>query len=86
MRAGLFKPNCALGNVSFFFLYIYLAIMVYRFLYVVVLLATECTLLIIISTVLIDFMIRLGYLTPDNEPDYMKIITRLHGRFDYERW
>ncbi|KAF5384444.1 hypothetical protein D9615_003403 [Tricholomella constricta] len=48
MRAGLFKPNCAL--------------------------------------VLIDLFIRLGYLTPENEPDYMKIITRLHGTFDLERW
>ncbi|KAF9467226.1 nudix hydrolase 20 [Collybia nuda] len=48
MRAGLFKPNCAL--------------------------------------VLIDLFIRLGYITPENEPDYMKIVTRLHGQFDYERW
>ncbi|KAF9467223.1 nudix hydrolase 20 [Collybia nuda] len=48
MRAGLFKPDCAL--------------------------------------VLIDLFIRLGYITPENEPDFMKIVTRLHGRFDYERW
>ncbi|KAG6901825.1 hypothetical protein C0995_007532 [Termitomyces sp. Mi166 len=48
MRAGLFKPNCAL--------------------------------------VLIDLFIRLGYVMPENEPDYMKIITRLHGTFDLERW
>ncbi|KAG6895797.1 hypothetical protein C0992_012461, partial [Termitomyces sp. T32_za158] len=47
MRAGLFKPNCAL--------------------------------------VLIDLFIRLGYITPENEGDYMKIITRLHGTFDLER-
>lgn len=35
---------------------------------------------------LIDFMIGHGYMTPDNEPDFVEIITRLHGRFDYERW
>lgn len=33
-----------------------------------------------------DLFIRLGYITPDNEPDYMKIITRLHGSFDFDRW
>lgn len=38
------------------------------------------------ALVLIDLFIRLGYLTPDNEPDYTKIITRLHGQFDFERW
>ncbi|KAJ7645804.1 NUDIX hydrolase domain-like protein [Mycena rosella] len=48
MRAGRFKPNCAV--------------------------------------VLIDLFIRLGYITPDNEPDYLKIATALHTRFDYERW
>ncbi|KAJ7099863.1 nudix hydrolase 20 [Mycena crocata] len=48
MRAGRFKPNCAL--------------------------------------VLIDLFIRLGYIAPDNEPDYMKIVTALHTQFDYERW
>ncbi|EKM57105.1 uncharacterized protein PHACADRAFT_142270 [Phanerochaete carnosa HHB-10118-sp] len=35
---------------------------------------------------LIDFMIRHGYLTPDNEPDFQEIITRLHGRFEYNTW
>ncbi|EPQ50852.1 LOC733379 protein-like protein [Gloeophyllum trabeum ATCC 11539] len=48
MRAGLFKPNCAL--------------------------------------VIIDFLMRRGFITPDNEPDYMEILTRLHSRFEYERW
>ncbi|KAK0194205.1 nudix hydrolase 20 [Armillaria mellea] len=48
LRAGLFKPNCAV--------------------------------------VLIDLLIRLGRITPENEPEYMKILTRLHGQFDYERW
>ncbi|KAJ3844627.1 nudix hydrolase 20 [Lentinula raphanica] len=38
------------------------------------------------ALVIIDLLIRLGYITPDNEPEYMKIITRLHGRFGYERW
>jgi len=36
--------------------------------------------------VLIDLLIRLGHITPDNEPQYMDILTRLHTRFDYERW
>ncbi len=31
-------------------------------------------------------MIRHGYVTPDNEADFQEIVTRLHGRFDYERW
>ncbi|KAG6836281.1 hypothetical protein H0H93_009553 [Arthromyces matolae] len=48
MRAGLFKPNCAL--------------------------------------VLVDLFVRLGYITPENEPDYLSIVTRLHGTFDFERW
>ncbi|KAG5220443.1 nudix hydrolase [Salix suchowensis] len=38
------------------------------------------------SIAIIDLLIRLGYVTPDNETDFMKIQTRLHGRFDYERW
>ncbi|KAF9011786.1 nudix hydrolase 20 [Cyathus striatus] len=48
LRAGLFKPNCAM--------------------------------------VLIDLFIRLGYITPDNESNYMQIVTRLHGQFNYDRW
>ncbi|KDR77026.1 hypothetical protein GALMADRAFT_225179 [Galerina marginata CBS 339.88] len=36
--------------------------------------------------VIIDLFIRLGYITPDNEPDFMKIINRLHGNFDYGNW
>ncbi|EIN13181.1 hypothetical protein PUNSTDRAFT_94168 [Punctularia strigosozonata HHB-11173 SS5] len=38
------------------------------------------------ALVLIDFMIRNGFITPDNEPDFVSILTRLHGRFEYERW
>ncbi|RDX52560.1 hypothetical protein OH76DRAFT_1345277 [Lentinus brumalis] len=38
------------------------------------------------APVLIDFMVRKGIITPDNEPDYQEIVTRLHGRFDYEKW
>ncbi|KAJ7609496.1 nudix hydrolase 20 [Roridomyces roridus] len=48
LRAGRFKPNCAI--------------------------------------VLVDLFIRLGYITPDKEPDYFRIITGLHGGLDYERW
>ncbi|KAE9402651.1 hypothetical protein BT96DRAFT_879286 [Gymnopus androsaceus JB14] len=36
------------------------------------------------ALVIIDLLIRLGYITPDNEPDFMKIITRMHGRFEYD--
>jgi hypothetical protein len=36
--------------------------------------------------VLIDFMVRQGYLTPENEPRYLEITQRLHGQFDLERW
>ncbi|KAH7915873.1 NUDIX hydrolase domain-like protein [Hygrophoropsis aurantiaca] len=35
---------------------------------------------------LVDFLIRHGYITPDNEPDFMQIITRLHGSFQYDQW
>ncbi|KAI0672346.1 NUDIX hydrolase domain-like protein [Trametes maxima] len=38
------------------------------------------------AVVLIDLMVRKGILTPDNEPDYHEIVTRLHGRFEYDRW
>ena len=36
--------------------------------------------------VIIDFMIRKGIITPDNEPDFQEIVTRLHGRFEHDRW
>ncbi|KAF8902550.1 nudix hydrolase 20 [Gymnopilus junonius] len=36
--------------------------------------------------VILDLFIRLGYITPDNEPEFMKIIRRLHGDFDYGFW
>ncbi|TFY81869.1 hypothetical protein EWM64_g2136 [Hericium alpestre] len=38
------------------------------------------------AVVLLDFLIRRGIVTPDNEPDYMQIVTRLHGRFDIDKW
>jgi len=38
------------------------------------------------AVVLLDFIIRHGYLTPDNEHDFLQIITRIHGKFDYDRW
>ena len=36
--------------------------------------------------VLVDFLVRHGYLTPDNDPNYMEIMTRLHGRFYHDKW
>ncbi|KZP04329.1 hypothetical protein FIBSPDRAFT_878612, partial [Athelia psychrophila] len=38
------------------------------------------------ALILIDFFIRHGHITPDNEPHYMEIMTRLHGRFDIDHW
>ncbi|KAL0571257.1 hypothetical protein V5O48_010705 [Marasmius crinis-equi] len=38
------------------------------------------------ALVIIEFLIRYGYITPDNEANYQKIIVRLHGDFDYYRW
>ena len=38
------------------------------------------------SQVLIDFLVRHGYITSENEPRFLEIIQRLHGRFDIERW
>ncbi|KAI0252750.1 NUDIX hydrolase domain-like protein [Lactifluus subvellereus] len=38
------------------------------------------------ALVLIDFMVRHGHLTPENEPRYLEISQRLHGQFDLERW
>ncbi|KIM60527.1 hypothetical protein SCLCIDRAFT_1216812 [Scleroderma citrinum Foug A] len=38
------------------------------------------------AAVLVDFLVRHGYLTPDNDPNYMEIMTRLHGRFYHDKW
>ncbi|KZT26170.1 hypothetical protein NEOLEDRAFT_274168 [Neolentinus lepideus HHB14362 ss-1] len=38
------------------------------------------------AVVIIDFLIRKGFITPDNEPNYMEILTRMHSRFEYEKW
>ncbi|KAJ7495346.1 nudix hydrolase 20 [Mycena latifolia] len=38
------------------------------------------------APVVVDLFIRLGYITPDNEPDFLKIATALHIQFDYKRW
>lgn len=32
-----------------------------------------------VSLVLIDFLIRVGHITPDNEPDYLALVTGLHA-------
>ncbi|KDQ20859.1 hypothetical protein BOTBODRAFT_100535 [Botryobasidium botryosum FD-172 SS1] len=36
------------------------------------------------ALVLLDFFIRHGYITPENEPNFLEILTRLHGRFGYK--
>ncbi|OGM42099.1 thiamin pyrophosphokinase-related protein [Aspergillus bombycis] len=35
------------------------------------------------AVVFIDFFIRHGILTPENEPDYFQILTRMHRRFEF---
>ncbi|KAF8607140.1 hypothetical protein BDV93DRAFT_520039 [Ceratobasidium sp. AG-I] len=36
------------------------------------------------ALVLLDFLIRHGKVTPENEPNYIEIMTRMHGRFGFE--
>ena len=38
------------------------------------------------SQVLLDFLVRHGYLTSENEPRFLEINQRLHGCFDIGRW
>ncbi|TDL18111.1 hypothetical protein BD410DRAFT_793597 [Rickenella mellea] len=38
------------------------------------------------AVVLLDFLIHHGHVTPDNEPHFLEITTRMHGRFDFDRW
>ncbi|KAJ5832728.1 hypothetical protein N7474_001039 [Penicillium riverlandense] len=35
------------------------------------------------ANIMIDFFIRHGILTPENEPDYLEIVARLHRRMDH---
>ncbi|CEL53332.1 putative protein YJR142W OS=Saccharomyces cerevisiae (strain ATCC 204508 / S288c) GN=YJR142W PE=1 SV=1 [Rhizoctonia solani AG-1 IB] len=36
------------------------------------------------ALVMVDFLVRHGIITPENEPDYLEIVTRMHGRFGFE--
>ncbi|KAI5851232.1 NUDIX hydrolase domain-like protein [Morchella snyderi] len=38
------------------------------------------------AIVLLDFFIRHGILTPENEPDYIEICSRIHRRFEFPTW
>ncbi|KAG8917030.1 hypothetical protein FRC01_002715 [Tulasnella sp. 417] len=38
------------------------------------------------AIVLLDFLIRHGHITPENEPNYIEILTRIHRRFGFERY
>ncbi|KAF5325389.1 hypothetical protein D9619_009882 [Psilocybe cf. subviscida] len=38
------------------------------------------------SVVIVDLFIRLGYIMPESEPNFMKIMTRLHSSFQYDMW
>ena len=67
MKAGLFKPNCAVGEI----------------------LSTPQSTFCPSkppSPVIVDFMIRHGFINPDNEGDFLDIITRIHRRFDLEAY
>ncbi|KAH7337492.1 NUDIX hydrolase domain-like protein [Rhizoctonia solani] len=33
---------------------------------------------------LVDFFVRHGIVTPENEPNYLELVTRMHGRFGFE--
>lgn len=33
--------------------------------------------------VIVDFLMRHGYVTPENEPNYLEIVTRIHRRFPF---
>ncbi|EKG13501.1 hypothetical protein MPH_09369 [Macrophomina phaseolina MS6] len=35
------------------------------------------------ALVMLDFFVRHGILTPENEPDYLEIVSRLHRRFEF---
>ncbi|GME57217.1 hypothetical protein GTA08_BOTSDO09400 [Neofusicoccum parvum] len=35
------------------------------------------------ALVMLDFFVRHGVLTPENEPDYLEIVSRLHRRFEF---
>ncbi|KAL4893778.1 NUDIX hydrolase domain-like protein [Aspergillus ambiguus] len=35
------------------------------------------------AVVVVDFLVRHGVLTPENEPDYIEIVTRLHRRLEF---
>jgi hypothetical protein len=35
------------------------------------------------SVVLLDFLVRHGVLTPENESDYVEIVSRLHRRLEF---
>ena len=67
MKAGLFKPNCAVGELSP---------------------TSRATFAFFLNPhpVIIDFMIRHGFITPDNEGDFLDITTRIHRRFDFENY
>lgn len=38
------------------------------------------------ALVLIDLFMRLGYITPESEENYLEIATRIHGNFEYLQW
>lgn len=73
MRAGEFKPNCAIGTFFASFSLFHRLV------------SSELSLTGML-TVVIEFLIRHGLITAENEPNLIEIITRLHGRFGFERW
>jgi hypothetical protein len=41
---------------------------------------------LMLCSVLVDFLIRHGKITEETEPNFLQISTRLRGRFGYEEW
>ncbi|KAG9050607.1 hypothetical protein FS837_004132 [Tulasnella sp. UAMH 9824] len=38
------------------------------------------------AVVMLDFLIRHGHITPENEPNYIEILTRMHMTFGFKRY
>jgi 8-oxo-dGTP pyrophosphatase MutT (NUDIX family) len=35
------------------------------------------------AVVLVDFFVRHGFLTPENEPEYIEVVSRMHRRLEF---
>ncbi|KAG8960759.1 hypothetical protein FRC00_014208 [Tulasnella sp. 408] len=46
----------------------------------------NCAVVYHAAPVMLDFLIRHGHITPENEPNYIEILTRMHMTFGFERY